>query len=257
MRTVPAPSSTATARSAPWRPRRWRSRRPAHGCPADGVRYPSGWHMRVPALDLDLNRAAGAGRPGAAHPPALLGGRGCGAGHARRGGAAAGRGYVELVGYAQERCPARGHWRAWLRCPMMAPRSGHLKHHDTGEDHAALTRCGCHHCPHCTAGVRGAAQRRQGPGLHHRRGAGRQGLQVQPRRCAQAGPGGAVLLPEGVHLRVHRRGARLRRGDRASSRRSAPRSSASRTTRSTRSPSSRPRNAATSSRSARMPTAAS
>ncbi len=70
----------------------------------DGVRYPSGWHMKVPALDLDLNLQPVLADQELRTRPRYWEGavvvRGT-----RGAAAAAGRGYVELVGYAQERCP--------------------------------------------------------------------------------------------------------------------------------------------------------
>ncbi|MBS0578427.1 MAG: carotenoid 1,2-hydratase [Proteobacteria bacterium] len=74
---------------------------------ADGVRYPAGWQVRVPALALDL-----AARPVLADQELRTRPRyweGAVQVQGTRGGApAGGRGYVELVGYAQERCPEAG-----------------------------------------------------------------------------------------------------------------------------------------------------
>jgi predicted secreted hydrolase len=71
---------------------------------ADGVRYPSGWRIQVPALELDLNA-----QPLLADQELRLRPRyweGAVTVHGSRAGAPlGGRGYVELVGYAQERCP--------------------------------------------------------------------------------------------------------------------------------------------------------
>jgi predicted secreted hydrolase len=71
---------------------------------ADGVRYPSGWRIQVPALELDLNA-----QPVLKDQELRLSPRyweGAVAVQGRRAGRAlGGRGYVELVGYAQERCP--------------------------------------------------------------------------------------------------------------------------------------------------------
>ncbi len=71
---------------------------------ADGVRYPSGWRIRVPVLELDLTaqpllkdqelRTSPRYWEGAVQVQGT-----------RAGAAAGGRGYVELVGYGQERCP--------------------------------------------------------------------------------------------------------------------------------------------------------
>lgn len=71
---------------------------------ADGVRYPSGWHIQVPSLDLDLNAQPLLADQELRTRPRYW--EGAVAVSGTRGGAAAGgRGYVELVGYAQERCP--------------------------------------------------------------------------------------------------------------------------------------------------------
>lgn len=71
----------------------------------DGVRYPSGWRIRVPALALDLTAQPVLKDQELRTSPRYWEGAVQLAG--TRGGApAAGRGYVELVGYAQERCPA-------------------------------------------------------------------------------------------------------------------------------------------------------
>jgi predicted secreted hydrolase len=69
---------------------------------ADGVRYPAGWRIRIPVLQLDLGvqpvladqelRTAPRYWEGAVDVQGT-----------RAGAASAGRGYVELVGYAQER----------------------------------------------------------------------------------------------------------------------------------------------------------
>jgi predicted secreted hydrolase len=70
---------------------------------ADGVRYPSGWHLRVPALELDLSLQPVLADQELRTTPRYW--EGAVEVHGTRAGAAAaGRGYVELVGYAQERC---------------------------------------------------------------------------------------------------------------------------------------------------------
>jgi predicted secreted hydrolase len=71
----------------------------------DGVRYPSGWRIRVPALDLDLTAQPLLKDQELRTTPRYW--EGAVQVHGTRAGApAGGRGYVELVGYAQERCPA-------------------------------------------------------------------------------------------------------------------------------------------------------
>ncbi len=69
---------------------------------ADGVRYPSGWHLQVPALELDLNAQPVLKDQELRVSPRYWEGAVTVRG-SRAGRAAAGRGYVELVGYAQER----------------------------------------------------------------------------------------------------------------------------------------------------------
>ncbi len=72
---------------------------------ADGVRYPSGWRIRVPALALELTAQPQLKDQELRTSPRYW--EGAVEVHGTRAGAAAsGRGYVELVGYAQERCPA-------------------------------------------------------------------------------------------------------------------------------------------------------
>ena len=71
----------------------------------DGVRYPSGWRIRVPALDLDLTAQPLLKDQELRTTPRYWEGAVQVQG-TRAGAAAGGRGYVELVGYAQERCPA-------------------------------------------------------------------------------------------------------------------------------------------------------
>jgi predicted secreted hydrolase len=64
---------------------------------ADGVRYPAGWHIQVPALDLDLTAQPLLADQELRTRPRYW--EGAVAVQGRRGGAAAGgRGYVELVG---------------------------------------------------------------------------------------------------------------------------------------------------------------
>jgi predicted secreted hydrolase len=69
---------------------------------ASGERYPAGWHIRVPALALDLTvRPALADQELQTSPRYWEGAVDV---SGERGGASlGGRGYVELVGYAQER----------------------------------------------------------------------------------------------------------------------------------------------------------
>ena len=70
---------------------------------ADGVRYPSGWRIRVPALELDLSAQPQLADQELRTTPRYWEGAVAVQG-TRAGAAAGGRGYVELVGYAQERC---------------------------------------------------------------------------------------------------------------------------------------------------------
>lgn len=71
----------------------------------DGVRYPSGWRIQVPALALDLTAQPVLKDQELRTNPRYW--EGAVQLQGTRGSApAAGRGYVELVGYAQERCPA-------------------------------------------------------------------------------------------------------------------------------------------------------
>ena len=70
----------------------------------DGVRYPSGWRIRVPALELDLTAQPVLTDQELRTRPRYWEGAVQVQG-TRAGAAAGGRGYVELVGYAQERCP--------------------------------------------------------------------------------------------------------------------------------------------------------
>lgn len=69
---------------------------------SDGARYPAGWHIRVPTLALDVSvQPVLADQELKTSPPYWEGAvdvSGTRAGHSVRG-----RGYVELVGYAQER----------------------------------------------------------------------------------------------------------------------------------------------------------
>jgi predicted secreted hydrolase len=69
----------------------------------DGVRYPSGWHVRVPALALDLTAQPVLKDQELRTSPRYWEGAVEVSG-TRAGAAAGGRGYVELVGYEQERC---------------------------------------------------------------------------------------------------------------------------------------------------------
>jgi predicted secreted hydrolase len=70
----------------------------------DGVRYPSGWRIQVPALELDLNAQPVLKDQELRTSPRYWEGA-VAVGGTRAGAAASGRGYVELVGYGQERCP--------------------------------------------------------------------------------------------------------------------------------------------------------
>ncbi len=65
----------------------------------DGVRYPSGWHIRVPALALELNAEPVLADQELRTSPRYWEGAVQVKG-TRAGAAATGRGYVELVGYA-------------------------------------------------------------------------------------------------------------------------------------------------------------
>jgi predicted secreted hydrolase len=77
--------------------REWRS--------ASGERYPGGWHIRVPALALDLTVRPVLADQELQSTPRYWEGAVDVSGE-RGGATVGGRGYVELVGYAQER-PAR------------------------------------------------------------------------------------------------------------------------------------------------------
>ena len=69
---------------------------------SDGVRYPAGWRIRVPALALDVSvRPVLADQELKTSPPYWEGA--VDASGTRAGRSVRGRGYVELVGYAQER----------------------------------------------------------------------------------------------------------------------------------------------------------
>ena len=104
MRTAPAPSSTVTVRCRPLASAEVTLAASGAWVSADGVRYPSGWHIQVPSLDLDLNAQPLLADQELRTRPRYW--EGAVAVSGTRGGAAAGgRGYVELVGYAQERCP--------------------------------------------------------------------------------------------------------------------------------------------------------